>query len=189
MRVPLCIVAAITLAACAAKAGKSLSSGTYAYSDSVFDGDLDDCNLAGGDPTAYDGVEQQIDVAGDVLTFDVVSDPVVVTSSAQTFDATLAGGAFSAPAIEVPTDWTTTAGQIAAGIDPPLSQGYDCVETDLYAVSGSVTGKNAFDRLTDVQYTMVSGSPGACLAANNSAFTLALTVFPCESKLAQHAAQ
>ncbi|HVO29817.1 MAG TPA: hypothetical protein VMV18_03740, partial [bacterium] len=98
------------------------------------------------------------------------------------------GTALAAPQATFDIDWTTTAGQLAAGLSSPLSRGYNCSEHDTTDYTGTVTGHNKFHLDIDLQYTMTAGSSGECVAANNSAFGLTLTVFPCESKVSFDAA-
>lgn len=176
-------------AGCVAKSDSSgpdgLGTGAYVYSGSALP--LNECNLVDGNAAAFDGVSQDLTVSGATITFDVATDPIVVTSAGtMSFDATIAGNSFTAATLSREIDWTTTASQMASGLTP-LSQGYACDESDTYDVRGTITGANQFHRETDVHYLLVSGTASECIAANNSAFSFAIAIFPCESRLTQDA--
>ena len=193
MRPPVVSLAALVgivgIAACSGGQGtpaaSALASGPYTYSAAAFS--LNNCNFAHGNAAAYNGSRQTLGTSGAGITFEG-ADPILPLGTTATLTATVSGQAFLAPTMNVPTDWTTTAGQISSGINPPLKHGFACQELDTYALSGSITGNNQFTRLTDVNFTLVSGTAAECIAAINTLYGFGLTQFPCESKLSLNGA-
>lgn len=164
--------AVMAVSACSSsKKGAPLASGTY----TVANGQTtpNDCKL--NDLSQLNGSTITVTVAGSTVTLPDLA-----------LDLTLAGDVLSAPQITEDIDWSTSAGQAAAGVT--LSRTFNCVQHNTTDPSGTVTATNAFHLDRDVHYTLTTGSAGECIAADNSAFGFALTVFPCESKLSFDAA-
>lgn len=169
---PVAVALLVVAAACSGKkSGPPLSSGTYTVSNGQTV--PNDCQL--NDLSQLDGSTITVSVAGSTVTLPDLA-----------LDLTLSGDTLSAPQIVEDIDWSTSAGQAAAGVS--LSRFFNCVQHDTTDPSGSVLATNSFHLDRDVHYTMVSGSASECIAADNSAFGFALTVFPCESKLSFDAA-
>lgn len=170
------VVAALTGVACSSSSGGGGGTGLASGSYTIANGQTvpDTCQV--GDFSQQNGT---------AITVTVTGTSVDLPDFGITFTQT--GTALAAPQATFDIDWTTTAGQIAA-IGSALSRGYNCNEHDTTDYSGTVTGHNKFSATIDIQYTMTAGSSGACVAANNSAFGLTLTTFPCESKVTFDAA-
>lgn len=153
--------------ACATSGGEApIDTGTYLISNGVTT--VDTCEV--GDFATNDG-----------LTTGVVVDGNAVRLVDFGIDFVRIGSALLSPTESVRLDWTTSAGQIAAS-GTQLSRPFDCVETDLYDDQGTIVGKDRMSFAFETQYTTSSGTASECIAANDSAFGLSLSVFPCDTR-------
>lgn len=179
MRTTLLLLAAGTLVVCAAACSKKNSS--TAGGDVLTSGNYTASNAA----VAPDGCQvSAIEVAnGDTVTVaasTTVSNGQPTTYTIDDLPFTTGNGGLTTPVLTQVNNWTNTTAQIASGLSP-LSQGYDCVETQTFADSATITGFNAFSYQEVVNFVVTSGQAPQCVVAENSEFNAGLTSYPCTS--------
>lgn len=93
---------------------------------------------------------------------------------------TASGDAYVAAPEQAIFDWTTTASQVATW-GAALSTSYDCVESFTSSQWVSISSTTSFSFGETDTLVVTSGSPAACIAADNSSLFFAPTSLPCQT--------
>lgn len=147
--------------------GSGLQTGTYTFGSTTVVSDECDTGVTAAD---YDGSELEVtSVTATTVTFAGSQGPIPLPRSGDTI-----GGEEQV---------VFEADYVVDFADYGLSQSYNCVEEDLATTTLTITNDTTMAYNDFTTYTAVSGSAADCIAANASAFSLAITAWPCETEI------